>query len=109
MIEAQQLTKRHGATTAVDDLSFTVHLGQVTGFLGPYAGQPKVTRRLLDAFAGQLPAPGGTPADDRLDQLMVSAATVKAHVGRILSKLGLRDRVQIVVYAYESGLISPGD
>ncbi len=41
------------------------------------------------------------------DKLVLSEATVKTHVGRILSKLDLRDRVQIVVFAYETGLITP--
>ena len=41
------------------------------------------------------------------EQLVLSEATVKSHVGRILAKLDLRDRVQIVVFAYESGLITP--
>jgi DNA-binding NarL/FixJ family response regulator len=40
--------------------------------------------------------------------LTVSEATVKTHVGRILAKLGLRDRVQVVVFAYEAGIVHPG-
>ena len=43
------------------------------------------------------------------ERLFLSEATVKTHVARILPKLGLRDRVQAVVFAYESGVITPGD
>jgi DNA-binding NarL/FixJ family response regulator len=42
------------------------------------------------------------------EHLFLGEATVKTHVGRVLAKLGLRDRVQAVVVAYESGVITPG-
>ena len=110
----------------------------LTGIRAVAAGDavvaPNVTRRLLDAFAGHLPDPatGRSPTDQRLGQLTdrerevlvqvarghsnaeiarlltVSEATVKTHVGRILTKLGLRDRVQVVVFAYEAGIVHPG-
>jgi DNA-binding NarL/FixJ family response regulator len=91
-----------------------------------------VTRKLLERFAGQLPAGPEDAGDPRLEQLTdrerevliemarglsnaeiaerlyLSDATVKTHVGRILPKLGLRDRVQAVVFAYETGLVRPG-
>lgn len=41
-------------------------------------------------------------------QLVISEATTKTHVARVLQKLDLRDRVQAVIYAYESGLVTPG-
>jgi DNA-binding NarL/FixJ family response regulator len=94
---------------------------------------PTATRRLINQFMPLLPDPNGqTHRDTVLDQLTdrersvfallatgrsnreiatelrVAEGTVKIHVGRILAKLDLRDRVQAVVLAYESGLITPG-
>jgi DNA-binding NarL/FixJ family response regulator len=64
-----------------------------------------LTSRELDVFA--LIAAGMSNSETAVS-LFLSEGTVKIHVGRILAKLGLRDRVQAVVLAYESGLITPG-
>jgi DNA-binding NarL/FixJ family response regulator len=90
---------------------------------------PSITRRLIEQFARMRPAPartlavqGLTPRETQVLQLIaeglsnpeiaarlvVSEETVKSHVSRVLNKLGLRDRTQAVVMAYESGLVIPG-
>ncbi|MDO4901155.1 response regulator transcription factor [Actinomyces sp.] len=92
---------------------------------------PRITRRMLEMFASHLPEDGGTTTqeDARIasltprereiltlmaqglsnseiaDHLVVSATTVKTHVGNVLAKLDVRDRVQAVVVAYETGLM----
>jgi DNA-binding NarL/FixJ family response regulator len=91
---------------------------------------PSLTRRLIEEFARQGPALQPPPSFAELtprevevlrlvargrsnaeisDELVVSAHTVKTHVARVLMKLGVRDRVQAVVYAYEAGVVHPGE
>lgn len=93
---------------------------------------PRVTRRMLEMFASHLPNSGGQEAEEDArigsltprereilvlmaqglsnaeiaEDLVVSSTTVKTHVGNVLAKLGVRDRVQAVVVAYETGVMS---
>jgi DNA-binding NarL/FixJ family response regulator len=92
---------------------------------------PVVTRRLIAAFAEHAVTPGvdrpdllapltererevlalvgtGLSNDEIAGQLVISVATVKTHVHRLLTKLGARDRAQLVVAAYEGGVVRPG-
>ena len=90
---------------------------------------PSVTRKLIEEFVRRSPAhvktlASGILTDRELEvlklvarglsnaeiagRLFLSEATVKTHVGRVLSKLELRDRAQVVVFAYEAGIVRPG-
>jgi len=94
---------------------------------------PAMTLRLLRGFAAAVPAPPAPDVQRRVDALTtrerevlvllarglsnaevaerahMAEATAKTHVARVLAKLGLRDRAQAVVFAYENGLVRPGD
>lgn len=157
-IEATERLVAAGASTRVlilttfdlDEYAFAALRAGASGFLlkdarpaeltaairavstGDAVVSPRVTRRMLELFAEELPAADAGPGpheDSRLTdlthrerevllavaeglsnaevaaRLFLSEATVKTHVGRILAKLGVRDRVQAVVFAYESGLV----
>jgi DNA-binding NarL/FixJ family response regulator len=91
---------------------------------------PRLTRRLIEAFVAgaDRPAPDATPLDELTprerevlalvgqglsnaeiaERLVVSPLTAKTHVARVFMKLGARDRAQLVVTAYETGLVVPG-
>jgi DNA-binding NarL/FixJ family response regulator len=91
---------------------------------------PSITRRLIERFAPQAADRPAVHADlseltprelevlqlmargmsnaELAEYLVLSEATIKTHVARILAKLGLRDRVQVVVFAYENGIVRPG-
>jgi DNA-binding NarL/FixJ family response regulator len=90
---------------------------------------PSVTRRLIEEFATRAKDPGRVPGlngltererevmalvgegctnDEIADRLIMSSATARTHVSRAMVKLGARDRAQLVVFAYEAGLVRPG-
>ena len=90
---------------------------------------PRITRRLIEEFADRAKDPGGLPDlavltererevvalvaegltnEEIARNLIMSAATSKTHVSRAMIKLGARDRAQLVVFAYETGLVRPG-
>ena len=64
MIEVSNLTKRYGATIAVDNVSFSTNSGEIVGFIGPNGAGKSTTMRILTCY---LPADGGTATVDGFD------------------------------------------
>ena len=122
---------RHGASgflvkdTEPSDLVTAIHV--VAG--GDSLISPGMTRRLVAEFAARAKQPrattelkrltererevmalvaGGLSNDEIAQRLYLSPATIRTHVGHAITKLGARDRTQLVVFAYESGLVRPG-
>ena len=113
-----------GAATPAEELIRAVH----TVAAGESLLSPSVTRRVIDGMAHPGPQPGAsnldslTPREGEVlvllasglsnaeiaGELIIEESTVETHVKRILMKLGLRDRVQAVIFAYEHGIATPG-
>jgi len=158
-----QVTARHPETRIIvlttfdlDEYAFAAIRSGASGFLlkdvrpqelvaairtvhsGEAALSPRVTRRMLELFAAELPIDGSAAAredaaadpapldalttrereilvaiaeglnnGELAERFFLSESTVKTHVGRVLQKLGARDRVQLVILAYELGLLAP--
>jgi DNA-binding NarL/FixJ family response regulator len=124
--------KAGAAAFLLKDAAPPVLLGAIRSVhAGDSVVAPSTTRRLLEHFAAALPDPDDDARDARLasltererevlelvgrgrsnqgiaDDLVVAEATVKTHVSRLLAKTGSRDRVQLVVLAYETGIVIP--
>ncbi len=160
-IEATRIIAASGAATRVlilttfdlDEYAFSALRAGASGFLlkdvppaelvagirtvarGDAVVSPRITKRLLEEYAHQLPDAAADASPDQIhpvlaeltererevllavadglsnaeiaERLFVSEATVKSHVGRLLAKLGLRDRVQAVVLAFQTGMVRP--
>ncbi|MCZ4511760.1 ATP-binding cassette domain-containing protein [Streptomyces sp. ActVer] len=135
VIELAGLTSVAGKRVGAFSLGMGQRLGIASALLGDPAivavVAPRLTRRLLDAYAHQVLAPADAPVaeDPRLgtlsdrerevlvaighgwtnteiaERLVLTESTVKKHVGRVLAKIGARDRIQAVIMAYDSGLV----
>jgi len=103
-----ELVLRRAVELGASDIHLKVERPPIVrcdGSLGELEGEPQLTERELVVL--RMLAAGLSNAEIAA-ALVVSEATTKTHVSKVLQKLGLRDRVQAAIFAYEIGLIEPG-
>ena len=112
LVETHGLSKRFGSHIALDGVDLRIPGGVAFGLLGPNGAgtspSPAFAQLTERERAVLLLVARGQSNSEISIELHISETTVKTHVNHILTKLGLRDRIQAVVMAYDYGLVEPG-